>query len=1048
MKRKIFLILVTLTAFFGALLGVACSKNKGSSAAQSSGDSGNSESSVPAHTCVWGREIFYDESGDGTHFQKCAVEGCEEKIIHTMGAWQFSGTEHWRVCSIANCEIDDRGEHLEKDGACEACAQDVCVVDFMLEPNAGEETKPFKTSVVLCGETIVYPSEEPTKTGYTFKGWMDKDGNTYLKAPTDTAYWRVEAKWKANTYAITYELNGGKNDKQNKGSYTYGAGMNLGTPTRGGYDFIEWQVNGEKIESIPSGSMGELTLTAVWSEPIFTTALGYEYVDKWGGATLSFNCAITGFTDYGVSKSYKTLVIPAEIDGVTIDAIGANAFKAKSIFSYVTFANTIRLIDDYAFYTNRVKGSIEFYGGIIGDCAFAETFVEELTYSCSIQGVRAFSNCDRLTKVTVTGDGNIGVSQFLDCGSLKEVYANNVVSLGASTFYRCVSLETFTSPVQTIGDWAFYGCEALSLTSFDFSSVREIGKYAFQNCTKLGNVIDRWAFASLETIGTGAFNNCGITYVYLPASVKEIGNRCFYGNEIEEFHFEDTENLEKIGQTAFHAQRVYIPDLIEWCGVEFDYDSTGLSITDSVLYNADLYVESTLVEDLDIVYDLHSGPVNNWRNLKRINAYAFAGCASLKYITIPSNVEQIDEYAFWRCDNAEKITIGSGVEWIKENAFLSCKAVGSIDFSEATSLTTIGAYAFAYNDNLKMLSVDGASLVIEQYAFYGSIALETLVIGDSVSSIGYYAFQYCPNIYRITLGAGLQSVAYYAFEAGYINHVAEVYNRSSLYATSNGSLGMGTGYSSEYIYIAARRFWTDADDRGSIEKTADGFVYYTYIDYFGETKTELIHYTGEETDVVVLSDKEIDCIAEYAFWDNDEITSFTVNQVRLVEWNVFYSCDNLKSITINGNYSESAHVLYMAIRDCVNLDTVTIGDGFEWIGVQFGGCTSLKRVVIGKTVKEIDKYAFYGDSYGLVLENLTAVYYMGSADDWSKIYTKTWNNETASVETVSYELPEGIALYCYSAEEPQKNEDGTAYDGNYWRYVNGEIVVWEFATEA
>ena len=345
MKKKIFLILATLTAIFGVSLGSACSKNKESGYSQSSSDS---NSSVPAHTCVWGREIFYDENGDGTHFQKCAVEGCEEKIIHTMGAWEFDETAHWRLCSVADCKIDDRGEHFEKDGVCEACTQDVCVVDFMLEPNAGEETKPFKTSVVLCGETIVYPSEEPTKTGYTFKGWMDKDGNTSLKAPTDTAYFRVEAKWKANTYAIEYELNGGKNNAKNKSSYAYDTGMELQAPTRGGYDFIEWQVNGEKIESIPSGSMGELTITAVWSEPIFTTTLGYEYAFFSNGDSY-VGGAITGFTDYGKTKERETLVIPAEIDGVKIEIVGANAFENCRNFRYVTFSKGVNLIDDYAF---------------------------------------------------------------------------------------------------------------------------------------------------------------------------------------------------------------------------------------------------------------------------------------------------------------------------------------------------------------------------------------------------------------------------------------------------------------------------------------------------------------------------------------------------------------------------------------------------------------------------------------------------------------------------------------------------------------------------
>ena len=33
-------------------------------------------------------------------------------------------------------------------------------------------------------------------------------------------------------------------------------------------------------------------------------------------------------------------------------------------------------------------------------------------------------------------------------------------------------------------------------------------------------------------------------------------------------------------------------------------------------------------------------------------------------------------------------------------------------------------------------------------------------------------------------------------------------------------------------------------------------------------------------------------------------------------------------------------------------------------------------------------------------------------------------------------------VYYYSETEPAINEDETAYDGNYWHFVEGEIVIW------
>lgn len=34
-------------------------------------------------------------------------------------------------------------------------------------------------------------------------------------------------------------------------------------------------------------------------------------------------------------------------------------------------------------------------------------------------------------------------------------------------------------------------------------------------------------------------------------------------------------------------------------------------------------------------------------------------------------------------------------------------------------------------------------------------------------------------------------------------------------------------------------------------------------------------------------------------------------------------------------------------------------------------------------------------------------------------------------------------MYYYSETEPELNSDGTAYDGNYWRYVDGVPTVWK-----
>ena len=55
---------------------------------------------------------------------------------------------------------------------------------------------------------------------------------------------------------------------------------------------------------------------------------------------------------------------------------------------------------------------------------------------------------------------------------------------------------------------------------------------------------------------------------------------------------------------------------------------------------------------------------------------------------------------------------------------------------------------------------------------------------------------------------------------------------------------------------------------------------------------------------------------------------------------------------------------------------------------------------------------------------LTEVYYVGTENDWAKIYN-SGNNDPLYNAT----------RYYYSETEPE-------VEGNFWHYVDGEIVVW------
>ena len=102
-------------------------------------------------------------------------------------------------------------------------------------------------------------ADKIVRDGYTFAGWT-------LTTDTDTAK-EYTATWTANTYDISYELNGGTNATANPATYTYGVGVSeLSDPTKDGYTFAGWTLDGNVVTNISTTQFGNITLTAQWEE--------------------------------------------------------------------------------------------------------------------------------------------------------------------------------------------------------------------------------------------------------------------------------------------------------------------------------------------------------------------------------------------------------------------------------------------------------------------------------------------------------------------------------------------------------------------------------------------------------------------------------------------------------------------------------------------------------------------------------------------------------------------------------------------------------------
>ena len=122
------------------------------------------------------------------------------------------------------------------------------------------------------------------RTEYVFTGWntrADGSGTAFsdgaviqnLIAVPDGEI-TLYAQWSVKNYTITYQLNGGKNNKNNPASYTKSsATITLKNPTRTGYKFLGWYTNSKctkKATQIKKGSTGNKTFYAKWEAKTYT----------------------------------------------------------------------------------------------------------------------------------------------------------------------------------------------------------------------------------------------------------------------------------------------------------------------------------------------------------------------------------------------------------------------------------------------------------------------------------------------------------------------------------------------------------------------------------------------------------------------------------------------------------------------------------------------------------------------------------------------------------------------------------------------------------
>ena len=134
------------------------------------------------------------------------------------------------------------------------------------DTNGGSEIAPITQDY---GTEITAP-DNPTRKGYTFKGW-DKEIPETMPAENIT----VKAQWEINQYTITFDTNGGSEIAPI--TQDYGTAITApDNPTRKGYTFKGWDK--EIPETMPAEN---ITITAQWKDTEKPTGEIIIGTNKW-----------------------------------------------------------------------------------------------------------------------------------------------------------------------------------------------------------------------------------------------------------------------------------------------------------------------------------------------------------------------------------------------------------------------------------------------------------------------------------------------------------------------------------------------------------------------------------------------------------------------------------------------------------------------------------------------------------------------------------------------------------------------------------------------
>ncbi|MBQ9477351.1 MAG: leucine-rich repeat protein [Bacteroidales bacterium] len=643
----------------------------------------------------------------------------------------------------------------------------------------------------------------------------------------------------------------------------------------------------------------------------------------------SSEVTITGMDPDFTPPADYALVIPDEIAGMPVVAIGNQAFLDQTTIASITIGDNVRTIG-----TDAVRR-----------CTALTEIIFSTATNLTTIGESAFRGCKATSisipeGVTTLGKWSIGVCSLLERVSLP----STLTTIGIGAFNYCPLLDNVSIPasVVSIGDNAFDNCTGLTSISIA-SGPTSIGPYAFQSCTQLASIAIP---SSVTTIGNYAFKQCtALEEVTIPSSVTYFGTDVFNGcTGMVTANIDCPTIPVSFLSSKTSLQNVVIGPHVGTIGASAFKYCTGLSSV-SIADGATILGESAF-QGCTAITNIFLPST-----LVTIGNSAFNGCTALTSIAIPSTVTTMGTYIFQGCSQLASATFGSGINItsIPAGLFMDCQVLGNVtipsgvtsigqeafrrcygftSISVPSGVTSIGGYAFDNCSNATSVSLPTGLTTIGEYAFRNLYKLTSFTIPTTVTTIGQYAMSYCSGLTSVEIPSSVTTLG------------ADVFRSCKALTTVTFASGSHLTAIPEWMFYECENF-TTIQIPASVKTIGNRAFYNTPLE-----------------SVTFEANSQLTTIGEYAFWTKELESIVIPASVKTLGSYAFTGCEKLSSVTFEAN-SQLTTIGDRAFNNCTALTGITIPAKVSSIGANaFFNCQVLASVVIPASVTSMGTSVF------------------------------------------------------------------------------------------